>query len=186
MIPSPSVTRKDECWWMCIDCRTLNRQTVKARYPLPRNDMLLDRSRQVMVFMEIIPGVWLSWDSHGWRFNLQNSLHSSSGAMGVSGHAFWDINAPETFQRLMNRAFTEIDNIILAYLDGILVLNNSFKKHWSQLIQELQRLWEGGFPSATYWNLGLIISGLKSALKEFMPHKKGKGCGGMAAPKEPA
>jgi hypothetical protein len=38
---------------MCVDCRALNKATVKNRYPLPRIDDLFDRLSVAKVFSRI-------------------------------------------------------------------------------------------------------------------------------------
>ena len=38
---------------MCVDCRALNKQTIKDRYPLPQIDFLLDRLGQARVFSKL-------------------------------------------------------------------------------------------------------------------------------------
>ena len=52
-------------------------------------------------------------------------------------------NAPATFQRLMNRVFTEhIGDFICVYLDDILVFSRTLDEHWVHLRQALERLRE--------------------------------------------
>ena len=44
---------KDGTLWMCIDCRQINKVTVKNKYPLPRIEDLFDQSKGAGVFSKI-------------------------------------------------------------------------------------------------------------------------------------
>ena len=45
--------KKDKTLRLCIDCRQLNRVTIKSRYPLPRIDDLFDQLRGARVYSKI-------------------------------------------------------------------------------------------------------------------------------------
>ena len=45
--------KKDKTLRLCIDCRQLNRVTIKNRYPLPRIDDLFDKLRGARVYSKI-------------------------------------------------------------------------------------------------------------------------------------
>ena len=45
--------KKNKTLWLCIDCRHLNRVTIKNRYPLPRVDDLFYQLRGVRVYSKI-------------------------------------------------------------------------------------------------------------------------------------
>ncbi|GJP40025.1 hypothetical protein CLOM_g24319, partial [Closterium sp. NIES-68] len=45
--------KKDGGLRMCIDYRTLNRVTIKSRYPIPRADELIDQLRGAKFFLKI-------------------------------------------------------------------------------------------------------------------------------------
>jgi hypothetical protein len=47
------VPKKDGTWIMCVNYRTLNKITVKNRYPLPFIDDLLDQLKNVVYFTKL-------------------------------------------------------------------------------------------------------------------------------------
>jgi len=51
--PCLFVTKKDGSLRMCVDCRALNKITVKNKYPLPRIDDLLDQLHGATVFSSL-------------------------------------------------------------------------------------------------------------------------------------
>ena len=47
------VKKKDETMRLCIDCRQLNKVTIKNKYPLPRIDDLFDQLQGASIFYKI-------------------------------------------------------------------------------------------------------------------------------------
>ena len=47
------VKKKDGSLRMCIDCRDLNRATMKSRYPMPWIDDLFDQMKGETIFSKI-------------------------------------------------------------------------------------------------------------------------------------
>ncbi len=74
---------------MCIDYRSLNKQTVKNRYPLPRIDDLFDKLQGSEVFSRyrsavcILPGQAQAWG------RPQNCIHYPTGSVRIQGAVLW-------------------------------------------------------------------------------------------------
>ena len=137
------VPTKDGRWRMCIDCRALNRQTVKDRYPLPRIDAFMYRLGQARVFtkLDLASGYYQIAMSDDSIYRTAFTTHLGQWEFVVM--PFGLCNAPATFQRLMNKVFVaEINSFILVYLDEILIFSRRVEEHWDHLRRALQRLRE--------------------------------------------
>ena len=51
--PVMFVNKKDGSLWMCIDCRQLNKVTIKNKYPIPRIEDLFDQLHGASHFLKI-------------------------------------------------------------------------------------------------------------------------------------
>ena len=137
------VPKKYGRWQMCIDYHTLNCQTIKDRYPLPRIDTLLDRLGSAKVFtkLDLSSGYHQISMDEGSIYRTAFTTSLGQWEFLVMPFGLW--NAPAIFQRLMNKVFAvDINQFILVYLDDILVFSKSVEEHWEHLKIALERLWK--------------------------------------------
>jgi hypothetical protein len=128
---------------MCVDYRTLNKITVKNRYPLPRIDDLLDQLKNFVYFTKLD----LRSGYHQIRVAEQDawkiSFKTKQGLFEWLVMSFGLCNAPTTFMRVMNDVFMPfMDDFLIVYLDDILVFNRTWDehvRHVKQVLDTLQR-----------------------------------------------
>lgn len=127
---------------MCVDYRALNDKTVNNRYPLPRNDELLDRLQgaKCLTTLDLISGY------HQIRISDEDvpktAFRTHQGSYQYKVIAFGLANAPSTFQQVMNDVFRDMSKFVLVYLDDILIFSKDEEQHASHLQRVLQRLRE--------------------------------------------
>lgn len=154
---------------MCIDYRLLNANTVRDTYPLPRVDEMLQRVGGCSVFSKI---------------DLNNAYHQLPmfesdkektaftcryGTFEFNVMPFGLMNAPSTFQRVMNSVFMELlDSGVLIYMDDILVYSKSVQEH-KQLLKQVFKLLEVNQLHVKEEKCSLFLESV-----EFLGHKLDK------------
>ncbi len=135
------VTKKDGSLRMCCDWRKLNAQTVKARYPLPNVNQLLDRLHGAKWFTS------LDLQSGYHQIRIKEEDVPKTAFTTPFGHYQWKVlsfglcNAPATFQAVMNGVFQPLINKgVLVYMDDILIYAKTKEEHDALLSQVLQIL----------------------------------------------
>ena len=135
------VKKKEGTLRMCVDYRELNKQIVKNRYPLPRQDELLDQLHGAQCSSKI---------------DLQSGYHQvrvapqdiSKTAFGTRfGHfeflvlPFGLTNAPATFMSFMHEVLQPyLDKFVVVFLDDILIYSKDEEEHMQHLELVLQKL----------------------------------------------
>ena len=137
------VKKKNGNLRMCIDYRSLNQQTVKNRYPLPRIDDLFDQLQGAKVFSSI------DLQSAYYQVRLKpedvpkTAFTTPLGLYEFRVLCFGLTNAPGTFQNIMNDVLKDvIGKFVIVYLDDIVVFSKNQADHYKHLQFVLQLLRE--------------------------------------------
>ena len=130
----------------CIDLRKLNAITIPDAYALPRIDDTLDALKGAKWFST------LDLKSSYWQVDVaEEDRHKTAFSVGPLG--FWEclrmpfglINAPATFQRLMESCMGDLHlTYCLLYLDDIVVYSSTYEEHLIRLSAIFQRLRDRG------------------------------------------
>ena len=128
------VKKKDKTLRLCIDCRQLNRVTIKNRYPLPKIDDLFDQLRGAQVYSKID----LRTGYHQLRVREvdipKTTFRTRYEHFEFTVMPFGLTNAPAAFMDLMNRVFQPyLDQFVVVFVDDILIYPQSEVEHEDHL-----------------------------------------------------
>lgn len=143
--PLVLVTKHDGTTRFCVDYRKLNAVTVGDSYPIPRIDDSLRALGGANIFstLDLTKGYWQvpvkEEDRPKTAFTCHKGLYEfNTMPFGLKG-------APATFQRLMTSVLGELNwEILLIYLDDIIVYSRSFDEHLEHLRLVLYKLRAAG------------------------------------------
>ncbi len=133
---------------MCIDFRMLNEQTVGDAYPLPRIDDTVTSlgSARVFTSIDISNAFWQIITRKADRY--KTAFATKKGLYQWTCMPFGLCNATATFQRLMNMVLRDIKqeygNVVLCYVDDILIATTTVEQHLEKLDQVFQCLAAAG------------------------------------------
>lgn len=139
--PVVPVRKKDGTVRMCIDYRRVNRVTIPDKFPVPNLSDSLFGLRGTFYFsrLDLIRGYYqhpIEEDSRQYTaFSTQkNHWQFKRLSFGLR-------NAPSAFQREIQAVLhTFPSNKVIAYIDDILIMGNSFSEHLSLVAKVLQTL----------------------------------------------
>ena len=133
--------KKDKTLQLNIDCRQLNRVTIKNRYPLPIIDDLFDQLRGAQVYSKID----LCTSYHRLRVREadipKTAFRTRYEHFEFTVMLFGLTNAPTAFMDLLHKVFQPyLDQFVVVFVDDILIYSKSEEEHEGHLRIVIQAL----------------------------------------------
>jgi hypothetical protein len=122
--------KKDGTQRMCVDYYSLNKVTIKNKYPLPRIDDLIDQLKGACVFSKID----LQSGYHQLKIRASDiskrAFITRYGLYEYTVMSFGLTNATAYFLYLMNKVFMEyLDKFVVVFIDDILIFSKNEEEH---------------------------------------------------------
>ncbi len=143
--PAVIVKKKDGSVRFCCDYRRLNQVTCKDAYPLPRVEESLDALGNAQLFstLDLTAGYFQVAVSE--KDCEKTAVTTPFGLYEWTRMPFGLCNAPATFQRLMGVVLGDLTfDVLLVYLDDVIVFSRDFQSHCERLELVLSRLRQHG------------------------------------------
>ena len=143
--PIVLVQKKNGSLRMCVDYRRLNAKTVKDAYPLPRIQESFDALQGASWFSTLDLASGFNQVAVEEEDKAKTAFITPFGLFEYNRMPFGLCNAPASFARLMQACLNEqIFQILLVYLDDILIYSQTFEEHLNRLEMVLARLQKHG------------------------------------------
>jgi hypothetical protein len=135
------VEKKDRTQQMCMDYQSLNKVTIKNKYPLPRIEDLFDQMKGASVFSKID----LRLGYHQLKIRESDipktTFCTRYGLYEYVVMSFGLTNVPAYFMYLMNKVFMEyLDKFVVVFIDDILIFSKTEEEHEKHLGMVLEKL----------------------------------------------
>jgi len=126
-----------------VDYRGLNKITVHNKYPIPLMTELRDQVRDAQIFtkLDLKDGFYLIGIQKGDEWKI--AFRTRYGHYQYRVMPFGLVNAPATFQTMMNKILREfLDQGVVVYIDDILNYSETVEEHILLVQKVLQQLRE--------------------------------------------
>ena len=119
------VPKKDGKKWMVQDYHYLNEHMVKNNYPLLLIVQLIDKLQGAKLFMKMD----LRWGYNNVCIKENNEWKAAFTCFCRSFEPlimyFGQCNSPATFQVMMNEIFTDMDDVVVVYIDDLMIFTKT-------------------------------------------------------------
>jgi hypothetical protein len=130
-------------WRIVLDYRRLNQITLPDKYPLPNIEDIFDSLHDAKLFTTIDLASGFHQIAVHPKDIEKTAFSTNRGHYEFKRMPFGLINAPATFQRVMNQALAgTVGSECFVYLDDIIVFSSCFESHINKLKIIFQRLRE--------------------------------------------
>ena len=147
---------------MVQDYHYLNKHMVKNNYPLPLITQLVDKLQGAKLFTKMD----LRWGYNNVCIKENNEWKAAftcfHGSFEPLVMYFGLCNLPATFQAMMNKIFADMDDVVVVYIDGLMIFTKTENQaeHGKIVLEVLKRLEENEkymFHTTEVNFLGMIV-----------------------------